>query len=146
MTKEITTKLVEQTTVKYIACDGKVFEGERAQCECEAYERRLDVEKCEREFKKLNPRYIPEPGIDWVSSETEMWAVPIKSEADWLTLLDYVKTRSCYMDITGLEDRKPVAFPVDVLAVIEYEYASRICGIDDFVKQLEKSIKAIKGE
>lgn len=44
------TKLVEQTTVKFIAVDGKEFTNEK---ECLTYERRLDEGRVKRAFEKL---------------------------------------------------------------------------------------------
>ena len=146
MTKEVTTKMVEQTNIKYIANDGKVFEGSTAESDCKDYERRKNCDKCEKEFKKLNPRFVPDPALDWVAAEDELWVVPLKSEADWLVLLDYVKRGDGYMDTSYLEERKPSIFPTEIAIIIEYEYASYYGTKDELVAEMEKAIKAAKGE
>ena len=55
------TKLVEQTTVKFIATDGKEFMGENAEKDCAEYEKRLHMEEIEKRFVNLDRKEIAFP-------------------------------------------------------------------------------------
>lgn len=79
------TKLVEQTTVRFIANDGKAFETEH---ECLNYERRLDEKKVEKEFKKI-AKEIKTPFLTWYMPEVATWLVSLKNAEDFEKVVDY---------------------------------------------------------
>lgn len=124
MTKYVETKMVEQTTVKFIAEDGKVFCGDNAERECKEYERIKNREKVEIEFKKLNPKWINIPLLDWFGGcDTEVVSVNVKSEIELeTTVSDYFKIKSRYMDFEGFDSNKPTEFPCDIILVSGYEW------------------------
>lgn len=124
------TKLVEQTTVRFIANDGTEFKEEK---ECAAYERRLNKEQVEKEYKKLNPIEIDIPFADW----QPMWLtkVTLKTEADFDTVVDYFESLSGYMDTWGLGEHKPKEFPATVLIANGEEWVSITTKTIEEVKQ-----------
>jgi hypothetical protein len=114
------TKLVEQTTVKWVANDGKEFSTER---DCAAHERRCDTEKCEKEYKKLHPKYLDIPYIDWCGNCT-VEIVTMESERDFDVIVDYFASVSDYMDISDLERSKPTEFPCAKVVVSDEGYVT----------------------
>lgn len=118
--KEIRTiKMVEQTFVKFIANDGKEFENEN---ECAVYERRLNKEKCEKEFKKLNPILISIPFIDW-GNQFEVYKITLNHESDIYVIEDYLKTDCSYRDV-DLCYNKPTEYPCTRILLVDEGYAS----------------------
>lgn len=101
------TKLVEQTTVKWVANDGKEFSTER---DCAEHERRCDTEKCEKEYKKLHPKFLDIPFVDW-SGNCTVEVVTMESESDFDTVVDYYASLSSWTDLTDLLENKPAKFP-----------------------------------
>ena len=123
--KEIrTTRMVEQTEIKFVADDGRVFIGENAERECRQYERTQNDEKVIREFKKLNPKWIDVPLVDWVGcGENEVISVTVNNEADYdITVRDYYYIKSPeYMDFSNLESKRPKEYPCNIVLVSGYE-------------------------
>ena len=114
------TKLVEQTTVKWVANDGKEFSTER---DCVVYERRCDQEKCEKEYKKLHPKYLDIPFVDW-GVECSVEVVTMETERDYDTIVDYFSSLSTYMDIDGICGNKPTEFPCTKVLVSDEGYVT----------------------
>lgn len=115
------TKLVEVEDVKFIANDGKEFTGDNAEKECIDYERNLDRERVEKEFKKLNPRYIELPCVEWFCFNAEIVAVTVNNEYDYeVTLKDHFY-HCC--DFVDWEENKPKSFPQDIIVLSNYDYA-----------------------
>lgn len=118
--KEIRTiKMVEQTFVQYIAKDGTEFSDEKA---CEAYERRLDKERCEKEFKKLKPTFISIPFTDW-HSELNIYKVTLNHESDIDTITDYLVTECCYREVDFTYNR-PTEYPCTKILIVDEAYAA----------------------
>ena len=119
MIKEIKKELVEQITIKYIAKNGKEFTGPDAERECDRYERRLDREAIEKEFKKLNPVYLYDPLVDWVNCDTEMFLVTLNNKVDYeVRLMDYID--GAYKEVVLNE---PESYPCKKLIINMESYA-----------------------
>lgn len=119
MIKEIKKELVEQITIKYIAKNGKEFTGPDAERECDRYERRLDREAIEKEFKKLNPVYLYDPLVDWVNCDTEMFLVTLNNKVDYeVRLMDYID--GAYKEVVLNE---PESYPCEKLIINMESYA-----------------------
>lgn len=117
--KEIRTiKMVEQTTVKFIAIDGKEFENEN---ECATYERRLNKEKCEKEFRKLKPTLIGIPFTDW-GNQVDVYKITLNHESDIDVIADYLMTDCCYRDVDIYHD-KPTEYPCTKILLVDEGYA-----------------------
>ena len=102
--KEIRTiKMVEQTEVKFVANDGREFSGRDAERECVMYEAKLDKQKTEFEFAKLDAEKINFPFISWVGCNAELWRITLESKKDYLAMVAYFKLQhsnyfDCYVD------------------------------------------------
>lgn len=143
MTKLVETKMVEQTTTKFIADDGKEFATET---ECKNYERTQNEGKVVNEFKKLSPKWIDVPLVDWVGcGENEVISVIVKSEIEYdTTVRDYYYIKSPrYMDLSCLESKKPKEFPADIVLVSGCEWVDVFGSKEDFKKALMKTIEQL---
>ncbi len=148
MIKEITTKMVEQTEVKYIADDGKVFTGDFAECDCIAYERRKDTERVRKEFEKLRPKYMYSGMIDWIDCEAEIFSVVLNDEVDVrVTLIDYLKVTGDgqWKDVDNIIENMPATFPCERVVINQYAYAGFFGDKEKLIADLERSIKTLKG-
>ena len=116
MKQIIETKMVEQTTVRFVAKDGREFQGENAEKRCEDYERRLNTAGIEKEFEKLNKAYITLPLIDWVSCDCGVYVTTLNSEDDFNVLVDYYCVHNSDFDA---EWYKPKTFPATVIVTEE---------------------------
>ena len=96
------TKLVEQTTVKFIAVDGKEFTNEK---ECLAYERRLDREKVTRAFEKLVKEKFRFDFINYFIGGNTFYLLDLKNVEDFYTVEDYF-TINNFFDIELIEPKK----------------------------------------
>lgn len=116
MTKIVETKMVEQTNIKFIADDGKEFATET---ECKNYERTQNEERVINEFKKLRPKWISIPLLDWYMCEGEIISVTVKDEIEFdTTVRDYYYIKSPrYMDFGGFESNRPKEFPANIIIV-----------------------------
>ena len=136
------TKLVEQTTVRFIANDGTEFMDEQ---ECIIYERRLNKEKLEKEYKKLNPIEITIPFLDW----DPMWVtkITLKTEADFDTVVDYFESTSRWMDTCGLTENKPAEFPATMLIANGEEWVNVPSEtVEDVKRDLLKAYEQLGGK
>lgn len=85
--------MIEVTT--YIADDGKVFKGEYAKAECQAYERNKTIdflENIKNEFNKIAKEISVPIAVWWYGDCAKAWKVTLKSEKDYQVLLDYLYT------------------------------------------------------
>lgn len=140
------TKLVEQTTVKFIADDGKEFKGDNAEQNCITYERRLNNEQVEKEFKKLNPISLPIPFIDW-GSLIEVTLVTVPSEQVLMTtIMDYYANMSAYMELCDFyECADKLTFPCDLIFINGEEWVTIYTkGKDELKLELNKVIELLK--
>ena len=118
--KEIRTiKMVEQSFVQYIAKDGKEFDDEKA---CEAYERRLDKERCKKEFKKLKPVHISIPFTDWCN-QMDVYKITLNHESDLDTITDYLVTDCSYRDV-DFTYNQPTEYPCTKFLIVDEAYAA----------------------
>lgn len=142
--KEIRTiRMVEQTEVKFIADDGKEFATEN---ECRIYERTQNEDRVVKEFKKLKPKWINVPLVDWVGcGENEIISVTINDEVDFdTTVKDYYYIKSpAYMDFSGFESKKPKEFPANIVLVSGYEWVDIFGSEEDFKTALMKTIEQL---
>lgn len=147
--KEIrTTRMVEQTEVKFIADDGKEFVGTLAEQECRAYERTRNEERVINAFKKLKPKWINMPLIDWVGCENEIISVTVNDEVDYdITIRDYYYIKSpSYMDFSGFESKKPKEFPANIVLVSGCEWVDIFGSEADLMEALKKTIEQLNGK
>lgn len=136
------TKLVEQTTVRYIACDGKEFTDEK---ECVVYERRLDKEKTEKEFKKLKPIKLDFPFMDVGGYVEAAYLITFKSEADFDTAVDYYASKSQWMDLENLVYYKPETFPETMIVFNGEEWVCTHSNVENAKEDLMKVYKQLGG-
>lgn len=142
--KEIrTTRMVEQTEVKFIADDGKEFTTEN---ECKTYERTQNETRVVNEFKKLKPKWIDIPFIDWVGCENEVISVTVNDETDFdITVRDYYYIKSPnWMDFDGFESKKPKEFPANIVLVSGCEWVDIFGSEEELIEALKKAIEQIK--
>ena len=112
-------KLVEQTTIKFVANDGKEFDNEK---DCATYERRLDEEKCKKAYDRLHAKWIDIPFID-ANGECMVDLITLESEKDFDTVVDYFITQNRWTDVSGLEENKPKEYPFTGFVVSGCEWA-----------------------
>lgn len=134
------TKWVEQTTVKWVANDGKEFSTER---DCAAYERRCDAAKCEKEYKKLHPKFLDIPYVDWAGTCT-VEVVTMETESDFDVVLDYFASLNTWMNLTDLEENKPVQFPCTKVIVYGEDWAQfSYWSVEDVKNELLKVLDVL---
>ena len=134
------TKLVEQTTVKWVANDGKEFSTE---IDCAAYERRCDAEKCEKEYKKLRPKFLDIPFVDW-SGTCTVEVVTMETESDFDIVVDYFASLSRWMDLSDLVENKPKEFPcTKVIASGEEWVQFAYWSVEDVKNELIKVLNVL---
>ena len=119
------TKLVEQTTVKFIAVDGKEFTNEK---ECLAYERRLDREKVTRAFEKLVKEKFRFDVINYFIADNTFYLLNLKNAEDFYAAEDYFTINKFYdIDLT-----EPKKYPAKILVFEHDDYIDQIRNIDEF--------------
>lgn len=119
--KEIRTiKMVEQTIVKFIANDGKEFDDEKT---CQDYERRLDKEKCKKEFRKLNPILIDIPFTDW-GCQVDVWKITLNNDGDIDIIADYFVTETPWCEVSDLYYDKPKEYPCTKILAADEAYVN----------------------
>ena len=147
MTKYVETKMVEQTTVKFVAEDGKVFTGDNAERECAEYELIKNKNKIEEEFINLRPKWINIPLLDWFyDCDAEIVSLAVKDEIEYeTTVKDYFKIKSPnYMDFEGFYDKKPKEFPCNIILVSGYEWVDVYSGGEKELKaELLKAVEKL---
>lgn len=141
MTKFVETKMVEQTTVKYVADDGKEFVGESAKLECECHERRANRTKVEKAFKRLNATELSIPFIEFFyGDESGLLQVELTSKADYYTLIDYlVVVCGCYESDLWIDE--PKEYPATKLIARGCEWANEYK--NDLKEQLQKTLEQL---
>lgn len=130
------TKMVEQTTVKFIANDGKEFIGENAERECLNYEKRLNEKQCEKDFKKICIKSLNPPLVQWYyGDEIRFDIVRLENETDIDTVKNYYTVIG--KDMWDFDDMvKSIAIPSTQIFTCGYE----------FVALLNKTIDEVKKE
>lgn len=125
------TKLVEQTTVKFIAVDGKEFTDEK---ECLAHERRLDQGRVKRAFEKLIKEKFSFDFINYFMGDNNFYILDLERTEDFYTVEDYF-TINNYFDIDLTEPEK---FPATILVFDHNDYVDQIRNIDEFKTNITK--------
>lgn len=109
------TKELKVKSVKYKTKDGKVFSGDNAYDEYCDYERRLNKDKIEKDYKeKLKPQQYELPGsrfLDVCGKSPTISLITVYDENDYgITLCDYIMTRG--KDVwDDLDKMKPKNYP-----------------------------------
>ena len=138
----IETKMVEQKTEKWFADDGKEFDNEK---DCVVYERRKNEEKVVKDFKKLKPKFLDIPLVEWfVGTDAEIVSVNLKDEFDFIAVEDYFAIKSTWMDLSALREKKPTEYPCNILITSGYEWVDIYGTEQDFKSKLEEFIKKLK--
>lgn len=145
MTKFVETKMVEQTNIKFVADDGKEFIGENAERSCRDYERRQNEERVIKEFKKLKPKWLDIPLVEWVGCENEVISVTAKDEVDFdTTIRDYYYIKSPqWMDFEAFDNKKPKEFPCDIILVSGCEWVDIFGSKEDLKEALQKALEQL---
>lgn len=139
-------KMVEVEEVKFIADDGKEFIGENAEHECKTYERTRNNEKVTNEFKKLKPKWINIPLIDWVGCENEIISVTVNDEFDFtITVRDYFAIQSQWMDLEVFETKKPTEYPANIVLVSGCEWVDIFGSEKELKEKLMETIEQLNG-
>ena len=119
------TKLVEQTTVKFIAVDGKEFTNEK---ECLTHERRLDEGRVKRAFEKLIKEKFSFDFVNFFMGENNFYILDLERAEDFYTAEDYFTINNKF-DIYLTEPNK---FPATILVFEHSDYVDQIRNIDEF--------------
>ena len=119
------TKLVEQTTVKFIAVDGKEFTNEK---ECLEYERRLNRAKVTRAFNKLVKEKFSFSSINCFMGDNTFYLLDLKNAEDFYTAEDYFTINNFF----GIELTEPKKYPAKILVFEHNDYVDQIRNIDEF--------------
>ena len=134
------TKLVERTTVKFIADDGKEFMGENAEKDCVEYEKRLHMEEIEKRFVNLDRKEIAFPMLEWFDESASIYKYNFKSKNDF----------DCFMDFFNLfynEDffdnyvEEPALYPCTKIILVTGKYVDEY---NDFKSELKNALKQIQ--
>ena len=138
----VETKLVEQRFEKWFANDGTEFDNEN---DCVIYERRKNEEKVIKDFKKLKPKFLNLPILDWYyGTDAEVVSVSLKDDVDFIAVEDYFAIKSSYMDMSSLAEKKPTTYPCNILLVSGYEWVD-VWGTESELKvKLEEFIDKLK--
>ena len=133
------TKLVEQTTVKFVADNGKEFLNEE---DCKRYERRLNEDVIEKDYKKILIKEMEFPFQGWRGGFS-VDLVKLSCYADYVTAIDYLDV--C-MGVEDFNCDEPKSYPcLKLIAYDEYyanfAYDNDITGI---LKECEKAMTIIE--
>ena len=122
MTEIRTTKMVEQTEVKFVAKDGMEFMGENAKSECETYERRLDVDMVIKEFNRLDAKEISIPVAHfWYGDDMYAYKITLNSKRDYIALIDYLEIIKGVWDKNSIKE--PANYPDTIIIGGGYDWA-----------------------
>lgn len=100
------TKMVEQTTVKFVAEDGKVFDDEMV---CKAHEKTVNKECAELVMAQLGVVSCKMPFVDWETGYDHfVYSVELNCEYDFLLFKDAMMKLNEWADF---EVEKPKEYP-----------------------------------
>ena len=144
MLKEITTKMVEQTTVKYIAKDGSEFTGDNAEQRCIQHEKNISRDEIRKRYEKLCPKLVEPPCLEWVNCYAHLSLIRLETERDFKeTLMDYAEAN--YDDIS-LKELEDIKYPCEVI-IFEDDYCIQFYGTkEEYIEELKKTLERVKGE
>lgn len=143
MKQIIETKLVEQTTVRFVAEDGKIFEGNTAECDCERYERLLNKAKIKKEYSKLDTIPIKCTLVNFYGSEFGYELITLKTKSDYIALTDYYKSLG-FFDVEAMVP-EPKSYPETKLIAYGSDWAQE-CTVkyNELIAELESIQRILK--
>ena len=135
MKEVITVKMVEQTTKKYIAEDGKEFDTEY---ECAKYELKKRTHDVEFRFNLLNTKKFDIPLLDGYKAEGCLYRITFENRSDIVAFVDYYRLHG--YDMYYIEDtvKKIDTFPYTICVDEGYD---NVYFFDDM--QLLKDLKEL---
>ena len=133
------TKLVEQTTVRFVADDGKEFFNEE---DCKRYERRLNEDAIEKGYKKILIKEMEFPFQGW-EGEFSVDLVRFNCYADYVTAMDYLDV--C-MGVGDFNCDEPTSYPCTKLIAYDEYYANFAYekNFTGLLKECEKAMTIIE--
>ena len=143
MKEVITIKMVEQTTVKYIAEDGKEFDTEN---ECKNYECRKRQKEFGEDFeKKLDKQKLHIPVLEDYMCDGSVELITLHSRVDIDRIFNFYKSYN-YSDLKNIEALyKITKFPTKITIVDNgYDYCW-LYDTNQLMTELQKTIDDING-
>lgn len=139
MKEVITVKMVEQTTVKYVADDGKTFDKE---VECKRYELEKRTNEVKKRFGCLDKTSVDIPVIDGYKGEGCVYKITFYNREDVNALVDYYIVHRFYMDYVYDQVEKIKSFPYTT--IVDEGYDS-ICFLDEDIlrRDVEKMLSQL---
>ena len=140
MKEIITIKMVEQTTKKYIAEDGKEFDTE---LECAEYELKKRTHDIEFRFNLLNTKKFDIPLLDGYKAEGCVYRITFENRSDIVAFVDYYQLHG--YDMYYIEDtvKKIDTFPYTICVDEGYD---NVFFFDEmqFLKDLKELINLLE--
>lgn len=118
MKEVITVKMVEQTTKKYIADDGKEFDKE---VECKRYELEKRTNEVKKRFDLLDKTSIDIPVLDGYKGEGCVYKITFYNREDVNALVDFYIVHRFYMDYVYDQVKKITYFPYTTIVDEGYD-------------------------
>ena len=142
MKEVITIKMVEQTTTKYIAEDGKEFTSES---ECRNYEFRRKQKEFAKEFEKLDKQKLYIPVAEDYLCDGSINLITLNSKLDVDRIYNFYKSYN-YSDLSEIETLYKITdFPKKIIIVDNgYDYCW-LYDINQLMTELQKIIDDING-
>ena len=141
MKEVITIKMVEQTTTKYIADDGREFNKEN---ECREYELGKKRKDVETRFNLIEKTKIDIPLLDCYKGEGCVYKITFNSREDVNALVDYYTLFHFHMDYVYAEIKKITSFPFTTLMDEGYD-SIYFLSEDILRKDIAKLIEQLDG-
>lgn len=146
MREIITIKMVEQTTKKYIAEDGKEFDTE---LECAKYELKKRTDEVEFRFNLLNTKRFDIPLLDGYKAEGCVYRITFENRSDVVAFVDYYQLHGYSMyeikDMVKQIKTYPYTICVDegYDSVYFFDEAQLLKDLKELINHLEGSKKEI---
>ncbi len=141
MKEVITIKMVEQTTTKYIADDGKTFDKEK---DCKEYELSRKRKDVEARFNLIEKQKIDIPMLCDYKGEGCIYKITFNSREDINALVDYYTLCHFYMDYVYDAVNKVTSFPFTTLMDEGYD-SIYFFDEDTLRKDIAKLIEQLDG-
>lgn len=118
MKEVITIKMVEQTTTKYIADDGKEFDNEQ---DCKQYELEKRKNEVKKRFDCIDRVYIDIPMLDGYKGEGCVYKITFYNREDISAFIDYYMAHHFYMEDVYIQIKKIKCFPYTTIVDVGYD-------------------------
>lgn len=128
------TKMVEQTTIKFVANDGKEFVGDNAENECKHYEAICNENECKRLFGLLDYKKICIPFANWFA-DYDAYLVNITSERDYNIVRNFFEVRIGRCAEIYLEE--PKSYPYKTMVIETDCYADEYHNIANEMEKVK---------